>query len=53
VLVVPGINIFKPGAKELKTAEAAAKALQPIIQNVLSQAGVAPPALAFGGQAAA
>lgn len=53
VLVVPGINIFKPGSKELKTAEAAAQALQPIIRDVLAAAGTTPPALAFGGQAAA
>jgi hypothetical protein len=53
VLVVPGINVFKPGSKQLNTAEAAATALQPIIKNVLSAAGVNPPALAFGGQALA
>lgn len=53
VLVVPGINIFSPGSANLKSATAAAKALEPIIRDVLSQAGVAPPALAFGGQAAA
>lgn len=53
VLVVPGINVFSPGSKPLKSPTAAALALEPIIRDVLSQAGVAPPALAFGGQAAA
>lgn len=53
VLVIPGINIFNPGSKVLKSPTAAAEALEPIIRDVLSQAGVAPPALAFGGQASA
>ena len=53
VLVVPGINVFSPGSKALKSPTAAALAMEPIIRDVLSQAGVAPPALAFAGQAAA
>jgi hypothetical protein len=49
VHILPGINIFSPGSENLKTAEAAAKALQPIIEQMFSETGINPPKLAFAG----
>lgn len=53
VLIIPGINIFSPGSSQLMNAEAAAKALEPIIREMLSAHGIKPPELAYGGQASA
>lgn len=48
-IIVPGVNMVKPGAKELKTPAAALAHLAPMIENQLRNAGMAPPALAFAG----
>lgn len=48
-IIVPGVNMVKPGATELKTPAAALKHLAPMIEAQLANAGMAPPALAFGG----
>lgn len=48
-IIVPGVNMVKPGAKELKTPAAALKHLAPMIENQLRNAGMAPPPLAFSG----
>ena len=48
-IIVPGVNMVKPGADELKTPAAALKHLAPMIEAQLANAGMAPPALAFGG----
>lgn len=48
-IIVPGVNMVKPGAKELKTPAAALAHLAPMIENQLRNAGMAPPPLAFGG----
>ena len=52
-LLIPGVNVFAPGAPQLRSPEAAALALAPIMQRMLGEAGVNPPELAFGGKAAA
>lgn len=48
-IIVPGVNMVRPGAAELKTPAAALKHLAPMIETQLANAGMAPPALAFGG----
>lgn len=49
-IILPGVNMVSPGAKELKTPAAALKHLAPMIENQLRNAGMAPPPLAFGGR---
>lgn len=49
-IILPGVNMVKPGAKELKTPKAALAHLAPMIENQLRNAGMAPPPLAFGGK---
>lgn len=48
-IIIPGVNMVGPGAKELKTPAAALKHLAPMIEAQLKNAGMAPPPLAFGG----
>ena len=48
-IIVPGVNMVKPGAAALKTPKAALAHLAPMIENQLRNAGMAPPPLAFGG----
>ena len=48
-LLVPGVNMVKPGAKELKTVKACLAHVGPMIEAQLKQAGIDPPAQAFGG----
>lgn len=50
VIVVPGINTFSPGSSDLKTPEKAAKAMRKNMDAILSQSGIALPALVFGGE---
>jgi len=52
-LLIPGINVFSPGSPQLRSPEAAALALAPILKRMLSEAGIAPPELAYGGKAEA
>jgi hypothetical protein len=47
--IIPGINSIKPGNKALKTPAACLKHIGPVIEEQLRQAGVEPPAQAFGG----
>lgn len=49
-IILPGVNMVKPGAKELKTPKAALAHLAPMIEAQLRNAGMAPPPLAFGGK---
>jgi hypothetical protein len=49
-IILPGVNMVKPGAKELKTPKAALEHLGPMIEEQLRNAGMAPPPLAFGGK---
>lgn len=48
-IIVPGVNFVKPGAKELKTPAAVLKHISPMIEQQFREAGVEPPAQAFGG----
>ena len=48
-IIVPGVNFVKPGAKELKTPAAVLKHIAPMIEQQFREAGVEPPAQAFGG----
>lgn len=50
-IIIPGVNMVKPGAKELKTPKAALAHIGPMIEKQLRNAGMAPPPLAFGGSA--
>jgi hypothetical protein len=47
--IIPGINSIKPGSKDLKTPAACLKHIGPVIEEQLRQAGIEPPAQAFGG----
>jgi len=49
-LIIPGINTFSPNAPQLKTARAAADALAPVLERMLSSAGLRPPTLAFAAE---
>ncbi len=48
-IIIPGVNIAKPGSNELKTARAALEKLGPVIEEQLKNKGMNPPPLAFGG----
>jgi hypothetical protein len=48
-ILVPGVNAVKPGSEHLKTVKACLKHIGPMIERQLRQAGVEPPAQAFGG----
>ena len=48
-IIVPGVNFVNPGAKELKTPAAVLKHIAPMIEQQFREAGVEPPAQAFGG----
>lgn len=51
-LVTPGINAIKPGHAALKSPKAAAVYVSGMMADVLSEAGVDMPKLAFGGEGA-
>lgn len=48
-ILVPGVNMVEPRAKELKTVKACLAHVGPMIEAQLKQAGIDPPAQAFGG----
>jgi len=48
-IALPGINVLQ--SKDLKTAEAALRAVAPTIEKQLRNAGLAPPPVVFGGDA--
>lgn len=48
-ILVPGVNMVKPGAKELRSVKACLAHMGPILERQLRQAGVEPPKQAFGG----
>lgn len=50
VLVVPGINTIKPGHVSLRSPQAAAVCISDMMGQVLSEAGVELPGLAFGAE---
>lgn len=50
-IIIPGVNMLKPGAKEFKTPQACLAYLAPMIEAQLREAGVEPPPQAFGGAA--
>jgi hypothetical protein len=47
--IIPGINSIEPGNKALKTPAACLKHIGPVIEAQLKEAGIEPPAQAFGG----
>jgi hypothetical protein len=47
--IIPGINSIKPGNSALKSPAACLAHIGPVIEEQLRQAGVEPPAQAFGG----
>jgi hypothetical protein len=47
--IIPGINSIKPGTAALKSPAACLEHIGPVIEAQLRQAGVEPPAQAFGG----
>jgi hypothetical protein len=47
--IIPGINSIKPGNAALKSPAACLAHIGPVIEEQLRQAGVEPPAQAFGG----
>ena len=47
-LVVPGINVMKPGSADLRSPKAAAVHISKMMEEVLAQAGVDMPKLAYG-----
>lgn len=49
-LVTPGINVLRPGSKDLRTPKDAAERISEMMETVLSEAGVDMPKLAFGGE---
>jgi hypothetical protein len=49
-LYLPGINMFKPSAPELRDVAACAAAIEPVVAQQLAEYGVEPPALAFTGR---
>lgn len=48
-VLVPGVNMVNPGAKELKSVKACLAHVGPMIEAQLKQAGIDPPPQAFGG----
>lgn len=48
-ILIPGVNMVNPGAKELKSVKACLAHVGPMIEAQLKQAGIDPPAQAFGG----
>lgn len=48
-ILVPGVNMIKPGSAHLKTVAACLAHIGPMIEGQLRQAGIDPPAQAFGG----
>jgi hypothetical protein len=48
-ILVPGVNMVKPGSLHLKTVKACLAHVGPMIEAQLKQAGIDPPAQAFGG----
>lgn len=49
-IIVPGINNLKPSDPALRTPQACIEKIGPMIEAQLKQAGVDPPAQAFGGK---
>jgi hypothetical protein len=48
-IIVPGVNFVNPGSKHLATPAAVLKHIAPMIEQQFREAGVEPPAQAFGG----
>lgn len=48
-ILVPGVNMVKPGSDHLKTVKACLAHIGPMIEAQLKKAGIDPPAQAFGG----
>jgi hypothetical protein len=47
-IIIPSLGVANPGSKELKTPQNALEHFGPMIEKQLSEAGLAPPPLAFG-----
>lgn len=47
-IILPAVNVCKPGDKALKSPRAALEHFGPMIEKQLSEAGLSPPPLAFG-----
>lgn len=48
-IIVPGVNFVNPGSQHLATPAAVLKHIAPMIEQQFREAGVEPPAQAFGG----
>lgn len=48
-ILVPGVNMVKPGSAHLRSVDACLQHVGPMIEAQLKQAGISPPEQAFGG----
>lgn len=49
-IIVPGVNMVRPGSAQLKTPKAALEHVAPMLEKQLQNAGMSPPPFAFAAQ---